>query len=123
MEIALGIILILASVFLIVSVLLQSGKSNNHLSGAIAGGAETFFGKSKAETLDRKLSKLTAIVAVVFAVLVIVVYLLQDTTDFSNYTIPDSSNTSVSDTTDSDVADSDAADADADNGDASGAED
>lgn len=113
MEIVLGIILILASVFLIVSVLLQSGKSNNHLSGAIAGGAETFFGKSKAETIDRKLSKLTAIVAVVFAVLVIAVYLLQDTTDYSGY-IADSGDTNVSDTADSDAVDSDAADSEAD---------
>lgn len=113
MEIVLGIILILASVFLIVSVLLQSGKSNNHLSGAIAGGAETFFGKSKAETIDRKLSKLTAIVAVVFAVLVIAVYLLQETTDYSGY-IADSGDTNVSDTADSDAVDSDAADSEAD---------
>ena len=44
MKIALGIILILASLFLIVAVLMQSSKSHR-LSGTIAGGAETFFGK------------------------------------------------------------------------------
>ncbi len=93
----LGILLILASVFLIVSVLLQGGKSNNRLSGAIAGGAETFFGKSKADSMEKKLSKVTAIVAVVFAVLVLVVYLIQDTTDYSDYTVPTSdAGTSVS---------------------------
>ena len=54
MTIVLGILLILASVFLIVAVLMQGGKSNNRLSGAIAGGAETFFGKSKAEETAAK---------------------------------------------------------------------
>ena len=43
-EIILGIILLLLSVAIIVLVLLQEGKSAG-LSGAIAGGAETFFGK------------------------------------------------------------------------------
>ncbi|MBO7405143.1 MAG: preprotein translocase subunit SecG, partial [Clostridia bacterium] len=77
MEIAIGILLILAAIFLVVAVLMQSGKSHN-LSGTIAGGAETFFGKSKATTLDKKLSKLTTIVAIVFVVLVLVSYLTQN---------------------------------------------
>ncbi len=78
MQIALGIILIVVSIFLIVVVLMQGGKSNNRLSGAIAGGAETFFGKSKASTMEKKLSKITTIVAIVFALLVLVMYLAQD---------------------------------------------
>ena len=76
MQIAIGIVLILAAIFLVVAVLMQSGKSHN-LSGTIAGGAETFFGKSKASTMDKKLSKLTPIVAIVFVVLVLVAYLTQ----------------------------------------------
>ena len=48
-EIILGIVLILLSVAIIVLVLLQEGKSAG-LSGAIAGGAETFFGKNKSRT-------------------------------------------------------------------------
>lgn len=83
MQIAIGIILIIAAVFLIVSVLMQHGKSHN-LSGTIAGGAETFFGKTKGSTLDKKLSKVTTVVAVIFCILVLVSYLIQDTTDFSN---------------------------------------
>lgn len=83
MQIAIGIVLIIAAVFLVVSVLMQSGKSHN-LSGTIAGGAETFFGKSKGSTIDKKLSKLTTIVAVVFVVLVLVSYLMQDTIDLSD---------------------------------------
>lgn len=78
MEIAIGIVLIISAIFLIVAVLMQQGKNHN-LSGAIAGGAETFFGKSKASTLDKKLSRLTSIVAIVFALVVLVSYLMQDT--------------------------------------------
>ena len=56
---------IIASIGLIATVLLQSGKSAG-LSGAIAGGAETFFGKKKG--LDNLLSKLSLISAVTFMI-------------------------------------------------------
>ncbi len=79
MTIALGIILILASLFLIVAVLMQSSKSHR-LSGTIAGGAETFFGKTKGSDLDKKLSKWTIVIAIVFVLAVLAVYLIQDTT-------------------------------------------
>lgn len=72
-----GIILIVAAVFLVVAVLMQHGKSHN-LSGTIAGASETFFGKSKSSTIDRKLQVLTTVVAIVFVVLVLVAYLIQD---------------------------------------------
>ncbi|MDD7774518.1 MAG: preprotein translocase subunit SecG [Eubacteriales bacterium] len=84
MQIAIGIILIISAIFLVVAVLMQHGKDHN-LSGTIAGGAETFFGKSKASTLDKKLSKLTTIVAIVFTLLVLVSYLMQDTTNYNSY--------------------------------------
>lgn len=83
MQVAIGIVLIIAAIFLVVAVLMQNGKDHN-LSGTIAGGAETFFGKTKGSTLDKKLSKLTTIVAIVFCVLVLVSYLMQDTTDYGN---------------------------------------
>ena len=82
MQIAIGIVLIIAALFLIVAVLMQSSKNHN-LSGTIAGGAETFFGKTKGSTLDKKLSKLTTVVAIIFCILVLVSYLLQDTTNYS----------------------------------------
>ena len=78
-QIIVGIILLIAAVFLVIAVLMQSGKSHN-LSGTIAGGAETFFGKSKAKTWDKVLNKVTTIVAVCFALLVIVVYVIQPNT-------------------------------------------
>ena len=74
--IVLGILLIIFSLFLIVAVLMQQGKNHN-LSGTIAGGAETFFGKSKAQTWNRKLSVITSVLAVVFAVLVCILYFIQ----------------------------------------------
>jgi len=79
MDIVFGIILLIAAVFLVIAVLMQSGKSHN-LSGAIAGGAETFFGKEKGKTLDKLFSKLTTIVAIIFVILVIIVYIIQPDT-------------------------------------------
>ncbi len=76
MELVIGIILIVAALFLIIAVLMQHGKDHN-LSGTIAGASESFFGKSKSTTLDKKLSVLTSIVAVIFVVLVLVMYLSQ----------------------------------------------
>ncbi len=75
MELAVGIILLVFSVFLVIAVLMQSGKSHN-LSGAIAGGAETFFGKEKGKTIDKVLSKVTTVVAIVFVLLVIILYMV-----------------------------------------------
>lgn len=81
MNIALTVILLLAAVFLVVVVLIQSGKSDS-LSGAITGGSsETFFGKNKSQSRDKLLDKLTAIVAAVFVVLVLIVYIVQDDSD------------------------------------------
>lgn len=76
MQLAIGIILIVLSVLLVVAVLMQDGKSHN-LSGAIAGGAETFFGKSKAKDMNKWLSVGTTVVAIAFTLLVLVSYLMQ----------------------------------------------
>jgi preprotein translocase subunit SecG len=62
MTIILTTILIITSVVLIVAVLMQPGKSAG-LSGAISGGAETFFGKNKAKTYEGKLVLATKITA------------------------------------------------------------
>jgi preprotein translocase subunit SecG len=57
------ILLILSSIGLIASVLLQSGRSAG-LSGAIAGAGESIFGKKKG--MDELFAKLTIGLAVVF---------------------------------------------------------
>ena len=71
LEIAITILQLLTCLSLIAVVLLQSGKRSG-LSGAIAGGAETFLSKNKARSLDAKLAKATKWVAAAFAVLTIV---------------------------------------------------
>ncbi|MCZ8513935.1 preprotein translocase subunit SecG [Paenibacillus filicis] len=72
MELALKIILVIASLGLIAAVLLQPGKSAG-LSGAISGGAEHLFGKQKARGLELFLSRLTMGLAAVFFILALVV--------------------------------------------------
>jgi preprotein translocase subunit SecG len=67
MDIVLNILLIVSSLILIASILLQSGKSAG-LSGAIGGGAEQLWGKNKARDYDAKFDKITKISAVVFMV-------------------------------------------------------
>jgi len=78
-DIIIGIILLVAAVFLIASVLLQSSKSHK-MPGTIAGGAETFFGKTKGSSIDKVLGKVTSVVAILFCVLVVVMYVAQDQT-------------------------------------------
>lgn len=56
------------AVILTVVVLSQSGKTAG-ISGAIAGGADTFLSKNKARTLDAKLAKATKYIAIVFILL------------------------------------------------------
>lgn len=82
MDIVLGIILLVAAIFLIVAVLMQNGKAHN-LSGTIAGGAETFFGKNKGSTMDKMLSKVTSVVAIAFCLIVVAMYVFQKDTDYS----------------------------------------
>ena len=67
MDLAFGIVLLVLAVALVVLVLFQSGKDKK-LSGTIAGGAETFFGKSKANDYNKTLSVITTVLASVFAV-------------------------------------------------------
>ena len=73
--IVLTVLQLLCALALVVVVLFQSGK-DKRLSGTIAGGAETFFGKSKAADYNKTLSVATTIVSIVFAVLVLAMYLL-----------------------------------------------
>lgn len=74
LEIILAAVLLLLALFLVVAIILQDSKKHG-LSGAIAGGAETFFGKNKGKQVNKVLKKMTTIVAIVFAVIVFVAYL------------------------------------------------
>ena len=75
LEIVLGIIILVLSVILVACVLMQSGK-DKRLSGSIAGGAETFFGKTKGKTTDKVFSRLTTVLSFVFAILAVIMYIL-----------------------------------------------
>ena len=74
-EIIFGIALLVMALVLIVAVSMQSGKDKG-LSGTVAGGADSFFGKSNATKEEKFWSKLTTIVAIVFVVVVIVMYVV-----------------------------------------------
>ena len=73
--IVLGAILLLLAVVLVALVLMQQGKDKK-LSGAIAGGSDTFYGKNKTADKDKVMSVVTAIIAVVFVGIVIAMYLI-----------------------------------------------
>ena len=75
LELILTIIQLVSGLAVTVIVLMQSGKSAG-LSGAIAGGAETFLSKGKAKTLDAKLAKATKWFGLVFVVLTLVLTVL-----------------------------------------------
>ena len=67
-KLILTILQLVSGLAVTVVVLLQSGKSAG-LSGAIAGGAETFMSKGKAKTWDAKLAKATKWFALAFVLL------------------------------------------------------
>lgn len=68
---AISVVQVIASLILIISVLFQSSKEQG-ISGALSGSAESFFGKSRARSLDSKLAKITSVSAGLFIVLTFV---------------------------------------------------
>ena len=76
MQLALTIVQVVFSLVLVAVVMLQSGKSAG-LSGAIAGGADTFLSKNKAKSVDAKLAHWTKWVAIAWVVLTLALCLMQ----------------------------------------------
>ncbi|MDF2676030.1 MAG: preprotein translocase subunit SecG [Bacillota bacterium] len=76
METIIRIFLIIASLILIASILLQSGKSAG-VSGEIAGGAESLWGKNKGRSYEGKLEKATAIAAIIFVIASLILVAIQ----------------------------------------------
>ena len=70
-----GGLLLLMALALVGLVMAQTGKDKK-LSGAIGGGAETFFGKGKATRIEKLLSRITAVVSVLFVVCVVAMYII-----------------------------------------------
>lgn len=69
------IVMVLLSIAMIIIVVMQQGNNNN--LGAIAGGAESFFGKNKAKSLDAKFKRWTIIVAAMILVTSILFFVVQ----------------------------------------------
>lgn len=65
----------IVSLALIVVVLLQSGKEAG-LSGAIAGGSETYLSKSKSRGMDKILASSTKWIALVWVILTLILSLI-----------------------------------------------
>lgn len=72
MEIFLKVLLVVFSIAVIAVVLLQKGKSAG-LSGAISGGAEHLFGKTKARGMDLILQRVTAVFGACFMIVAVLV--------------------------------------------------
>ncbi|MDR1598517.1 MAG: preprotein translocase subunit SecG [Oscillospiraceae bacterium] len=65
------VLLVISSLVVIISVLLQPGETSG--LGAIAGGAETFFGKNKAKSYEGKLALATKVAAGVFLLMSLII--------------------------------------------------
>ena len=75
MKLALIIIDLLVIVSLMAIIILQSGKSSG-LSGALAGGSDTYLAKNKAKTFDARLARATKWFAGAFVVLTVVLNMI-----------------------------------------------
>ena len=71
LSIIIDVVLILISLGLILVVLMQQGQREG--LGAIAGGAETFFGKNKSKSYEGKLALATKVCGTAFIVLSLVI--------------------------------------------------
>lgn len=67
LKVVLTVLHLIITFGLMAVVLFQSSKSEG-LSGSIAGGAETFFGKNKGKTMDGILAKFTVVLAILFVI-------------------------------------------------------
>jgi len=68
--------LLVSAIVIIIAVLLQK-SGDEGLSGTIAGGNDTYYGKDKSAHTERKLFKWTVIFSVIFAICVLAVYIIQ----------------------------------------------
>lgn len=67
LKIILTVLLIIVSIALTVIILMQEGKSAG--LGAIAGAAETYWGKNKGRSMEGMLVKLTRVLVIAFIIL------------------------------------------------------
>lgn len=70
-----GAVLIVASIIITIVVLMQEGRSSN-LSGVIGGNTDSFAGKSKGMTNEKKLERVTKWFIGIFFVIVLAAFLV-----------------------------------------------
>ena len=73
-EIILGIVLLLFAIAIIIVILLQEGSQKN--LGVVTGGADTFFSKNKARSIDAFLARWTKVISVGFFAMVIIINII-----------------------------------------------
>ena len=73
LKVILTVVLVLISIGMTVIILMQEGKSQG--LGAIAGAADTYWGKNKGRSMEGGLVKATTIMGVLFFVLAVVLNL------------------------------------------------
>jgi preprotein translocase subunit SecG len=76
LEYILMVALLVSACVIVIAVLLQK-SSDEGLSGTIAGGSDTYYGKDKSAHTERKLFKWTVVFSVIFALCVLAVYVIQ----------------------------------------------
>ena len=76
MHIFLVVLQVITSIVIIVTVMMQPSKSNG-LSGLIAGSSDTFFAKNKTKTAESVLARITAVTAVFFIVITVMLNLVK----------------------------------------------
>ena len=70
------ILQLISAVAIVIVVLIQSGKSAG-LSGAIAGGSDTFLSRNKSKSRDAKLARATKWFGLAFMVITLVIGIVQ----------------------------------------------
>ena len=89
----LGAIALIVAIVLVIVVILQEGNSQG--VGVVSGGADTFFSKNKARSIDAFLARWTKVIAIAFFALVLAINVVayftnEGTTTTTTPTISDS---------------------------------
>lgn len=79
-----SLVLLISAIVLVVVILIQSNSSKG-LSGAIAGGSDTFYGRNKGKSIDKKLMIVTIVLAAAFAFLSLGIFAIQSNTTYQDY--------------------------------------
>ena len=76
LQIIVGVLVLLLSIAIIVTVLLQQGRRAG-INGAISGGADTFLSKNKARSIDAKLPRWTRTLCIIFMLMILAAGVIQ----------------------------------------------